>query len=185
MGANLKAVKLLAMRQRCRCVNNWKQWGELKTQLFVKHCIEYVVESGEYVDKNDVNEKKPDVQAYLKSVEQNWNLEGEDLPALSAPMLKVMGIDHKWYQKQIVSFVKTMILGNVVQNEKEGGDGEQYGRMCLLCTEKPADMAFLACGHQCLCHVCHSEWVHTQNQQHCPTCRKPANQAIKVIISGF
>ena len=48
--------------------------------------------------------------------------------------------------------------------------------LCIVCFEYPKECAIVPCGHFCVCKLC------ADKLQHCPICRQPKNDVLKIFI---
>jgi len=51
---------------------------------------------------------------------------------------------------------------------------------CSICLSAPASMAFVPCGHRCLCPTCAEELTGDMRRR-CPQCRQPSNSIIRIF----
>jgi len=54
------------------------------------------------------------------------------------------------------------------------------GAECVICISAPATMAFVPCGHKCVCAGCAKQLPKTQRRR-CPQCRREATDIIKIF----
>ena len=67
----------------------------------------------------------------------------------------------------------------IVDLSSNGGDGSgEGGGQCLVCMEKPANAAFVPCGHSQCCHDCANNVM--RQHRACPMCRQPIQMVLKL-----
>ena len=54
------------------------------------------------------------------------------------------------------------------------------GESCIICLNKPKEMAFYPCGHQCLCEECSESFLEQARHRLCPICRDRYIDIIRV-----
>lgn len=57
--------------------------------------------------------------------------------------------------------------------------GRTHGIECVICLVAPAVMAFVPCGHQCICIKC-AERLSEELQEKCPQCRQSSSGLIRI-----
>jgi len=73
------------------------------------------------------------------------------------------------------SHIEMMI--HVQQNfQKEQNNHED----CLICTEKPAEMALVPCGHKIFCQGCVLDYMNKYIHKGCPFCRMHIQSVVKI-----
>lgn len=56
------------------------------------------------------------------------------------------------------------------------------GSECVMCLDAPKTMAFVPCGHMCVCESC-SESIEPRGSRRCPMCRAVTSGKIKVYLA--
>lgn len=50
---------------------------------------------------------------------------------------------------------------------------------CVICLENPGEMAFIPCGHRCICQTCARD-LPPEARRNCPQCRQPATDLLRI-----
>lgn len=58
--------------------------------------------------------------------------------------------------------------------------GHEEESNCVICLSSPASMAFVPCGHRCVCSTC-AEELTGDLRRRCPQCRQPCNSIIRIF----
>jgi len=79
---------------------------------------------------------------------------------------------------------KSKSAGGVQSSSVAGEKGEPLGAVgrpcCVVCLENPPVVAFIPCGHRCLCSGC-SHRLPKELRRSCPACRQPAADLIRIF----
>ena len=59
-------------------------------------------------------------------------------------------------------------------NNREVGDASSP---CVICFDAPKDLAFIPCGHKCVCPSCAD---HYDEENGCPICRRPVVDVLRI-----
>ena len=65
----------------------------------------------------------------------------------------------------------TRIQKNIEQNKHNE---------CVICTDKPAEMALVPCGHKNICQECVLEYMEKYSHKGCPLCRMHIQSVVKI-----
>eukprot|EP00929_Paragymnodinium_shiwhaense_P003402 TRINITY_DN103898_c0_g1_i1.p1 TRINITY_DN103898_c0_g1~~TRINITY_DN103898_c0_g1_i1.p1 ORF type:complete len:224 (-),score=47.81 TRINITY_DN103898_c0_g1_i1:30-701(-) len=65
----------------------------------------------------------------------------------------------------------TEAAAQVASSDRKGG--------CAICLSAPAEMAFVPCGHRCICQGC-VELLSPRGRKRCPACRSRATDVIRI-----
>jgi predicted nucleic acid-binding Zn-ribbon protein len=63
----------------------------------------------------------------------------------------------------------------VLQSEKENDEAN----FCIICMERPSDVAVVPCGHFCLCEECAAKC------NNCPICRTEKESLLKIYVGNL
>ena len=71
-----------------------------------------------------------------------------------------------------------VVVERLEQGCAEAAQNEDETR-CVICFDAPRVMAFVPCGHRCLCHECSAMFVHIGAI--CPLCRTPSRELVRMF----
>jgi len=72
--------------------------------------------------------------------------------------------------------LEVIMRATLIKIENKKDDILREHKLCMMCTDKVRNMAFIPCGHVCVCELC----VH--NAKECLICKAAIHQKIKVVV---
>lgn len=71
-------------------------------------------------------------------------------------------------------------LAKKLEDAQERLDKDEGTRECVICLDAKITMAFMPCGHMCVCKECAEKYIHAAP---CPICRKPVGSYVEIFMS--
>jgi serine/threonine protein kinase len=93
-------------------------------------------------------------------------------------LLAVDSLEKKIKRPKAAQVLERLKIGCAEALLQGPAEGEQVSAECVVCLGAPSVMAFVPCGHRCLCEACSAVFV--QRGQLCPLCRCCPTQVIRV-----
>jgi len=87
------------------------------------------------------------------------------------------------YRKQTLNNLLIDEKLEEVANIEEELKNQVRNRMCVVCLDKLATHAMVACGHRCVCNDCGTQLLkRSHGRCRCPMCRKQTNHIVKIFL---
>lgn len=71
-------------------------------------------------------------------------------------------------------------LAKKLEDARERLNNVEGKRECVICLDANITMAFMPCGHMCVCKECAEKYIHAAP---CPICRKPVGSYVEIFMS--
>ena len=69
----------------------------------------------------------------------------------------------------------------VIKKDEENDGKDEEKKECIICYEREPVLAFIPCGHKCVCQICYNK---AQNSNHkieiCSICRKKITNVVRI-----
>lgn len=94
-------------------------------------------------------------------------------------------------KQDLLESFKKQTLNSILMDEKleevatieEELKSQVRNRMCVVCLDKLATHAMVACGHRCVCNDCGRQLLkRSHGRCRCPMCRKQTNNIVKIYL---
>lgn len=71
-------------------------------------------------------------------------------------------------------------LAKKLEDARERLNNVEGKQECVICMDAKITMAFMPCGHMCVCKECAEKYIHATP---CPICRKPVGSYVEIFMS--
>ena len=189
--------------------SNWQDWQYFEMCAWFEHVLIFSKKLGVGND-NDANDEKIDEEkqhpllngnggnnddSFVGSTKIDWSIVSQNLKKrelygnylliCNDSELKRLGIESIKDRNVLLSAIK-MLVNNDDSNKNINGSGINFnninsGGYCICCTINKITIAFLPCGHSCMCQDCSNK--HQSRNSLCPMCKNQIKEAKIVYIS--